>query len=248
MLNKLRHLILPLATVEQRSIHLAGKPINYTLKRTDRRRSIGLRIDDRGLTVNIPMRASEKWLQTVLQEKAMWVLQKLEGWQSTRPAPQQWLDGQAVSFLGQPLTLCVLTSLFTTPPQLCGTQLFLHVSDSENQTATEQAMRQWYQGEAMILFRERVAYYAPLMNVTARTIKLSSARTQWGSCTVKGSVRLNWQLIKMPLRLIDYVVVHELAHLIEMNHSAAFWKVVETACPDYLSLRRELRKVGLKAG
>ncbi len=248
MLNKLRHLILPPATVEQRSIHLAGKPINYTLKRTGRRRSIGLRIDDRGLTVNIPMRASEKWLQTVLQEKAMWVLQKLEGWQSTRPAPQQWLDGQAVFFLGQPLTLCVVTSLFTTPPQLCGTQLFVHVRDSKNQTATELAMKQWYQREAMLLFRERVAHYAPLMNATPRTIKLSSARTQWGSCTVKGSVRLNWQLIKMPLRLIDYVVVHELAHLIEMNHSAAFWKVVGTACPDYLSLRRELRKVGLKSG
>lgn len=247
MLNKLRHLILPPATVEQRSIHLAGTPISYTLKRTGRRRSIGLRIDDRGLTVNIPLSASEKWLQTVLQEKAGWVLQKLEGWQSTRPAPQQWLDSQTVYFLGQPLTLFVVTSLFTTPPQLFGTQLFVHVMDSENQTVTEQAVTQWYQVEAMILFRERVAYYAPLISVTPRTIKLSSARTQWGSCTVKGSVRLNWQLIKMPLRLIDYVIVHELAHLIEMNHSAAFWRVVEKACPDYLDLRRELRKMGLKA-
>lgn len=248
MLKILRRLITPSAAVEQRSIHLAGKPVNYTLKRTSRRRSIGLRIDDRGLTVNIPLRASEKWLHSVLHEKADWVVKKLDSWQTKQPAPTQWLDGQPISFLGQPLTLRVAASLFATPPQLRGRQLFVHVTDSENQEAIEQVVTQWYQHEAMILFKERVAHYAPLINVAPRTVKLSSARTQWGSCTVNGSVRLNWQLIKMPLRLIDYVIVHELAHLIEMNHSAAFWRVVESVCPDYAKRRGELRKGSLVAG
>jgi len=84
-----------------------------------------------------------------------------------------------------------------------------------------------------------------LLNVMPRAIKLSSAKTQWGCCTARGTVRLNRQLIKLPLHLIDYVVVHELAHLREMNHSAAFWCVVETACPDYIRLRRELKACGL---
>lgn len=242
MLGKLRRLITPPAAVEQRSVHLAGKPINYTLKRTSRRRSIGLRIDDNGLTVNMPMRASEKWLHSVLQEKADWVVKKLDSWQVRQPAPTQWRDGQPISFLGQPLTLRVIASLFAAPPQLHGTQLFVHVTDSDNQEVIEQAVTQWYQHEAMILFSARVAHYAPLMNVSPRIVKLSAARTQWGSCTVSGSVRLNWQLIKMSLRLVDYVVVHELAHLIEMNHSAAFWRVVESVCPDYLKRRGELRK------
>ena len=83
------------------------------------------------------------------------------------------------------------------------------------------------------------------MNVSPRTIKLSSAKTQWGSCTARGTVRLNTQLIKLPLRLIDYVVVHELAHLREMNHSAAFWSVVGSVCPGYVKLRRELKAVAL---
>lgn len=95
MLKKLRRLITP-AVVEQRSIQLAGKPVTYTLKRTGRRRSISLRIDDRGLTVNIPLRASEKWLHSVLQEKAAWVVEKLESWQATKPAPQQWVDGEPI--------------------------------------------------------------------------------------------------------------------------------------------------------
>ena len=76
-------------------------------------------------------------------------------------------------------------------------------------------------------------------------IKLSRRKTQWGSCTAGGTVRLNVQLIKLPLRLIDYVVVHELAHLRELNHSAAFWRVVESVCPDYASLRSELKDIAL---
>ena len=239
MLKKLRRLIAPPAAVEQRSIHLAGKPISYTLKRTRRRRSIGLRIDDNGLTVNMPVRASEKWLYSVLQEKADWVIKKLDRWQARPPAPT-WQDGQPILFLGQSLMLRVIASLFATPPQLRGTQLFVHVTDNANQQVIEQAVKQWYQHEAITLFRARVAHYAPLMNVAPRTIKLSTARTQWGSCTASGSVRLNWQLIKLPVSLIDYVVVHELAHLIEMNHSTSFWKLVGGVCPDYLEQRRKL--------
>jgi len=93
------------------------------------------------------------------------------------------------------------------------------------------------------LFSERVAHYAPLLNVAPSAVNLSSAKTQWGCCTAQGMVRLNLQLIKLPLRLIDYVVVHELAHLREMNHSAKFWDVVEMACADYVELRNELKTV-----
>ncbi len=247
MLKKLRRLVTPQPAVEQRTVNLVGTPVSFTLKRTSRR-SIGLRIDDRGLTVNVPLRSSEKWLHSVLQDKARWVVEKLESWQAKKSVPPQWLDGQEISFVGETLILRVVASLFATPPQLHGRQLFVHVTDSANQTVIEQAVTQWHQHEAEHLFKERVAHYAPLMNVCPRTVKLSSATTQWGSCTARGAVRLNWQLIKMPQRLIDYVVVHELAHLVEMNHSAAFWGVVERVCPDYLKRRGELRKWGPTAG
>lgn len=240
MLNKIRRLISPPA-VEQRTVELIGKSVSYTLKRTHRRRSIGLRIDDRGLTVNVPQRASEKWLHSVLHNKAQWVVEKLEGWQA-KNIPLPWQDGLAIPFVGDTLTLRVVASLFPTPLQLQGKQLFVYATANTDQIA--QAVTQWYQHQAEILFKQRVAYYAPLMQVAPQSVKLTSARTQWGSCTARGSVRLNWQLIKMPLRLLDYVVVHELAHLVEMNHSAAFWQVVESVCPDYKKLRAELRGRG----
>ncbi|MFZ1548823.1 MAG: M48 family metallopeptidase, partial [Candidatus Nitrotoga sp.] len=136
----------------------------------------------------------------------------------------------------------VVVSLFATPPLLHDAQLFVHVTDNANEALIEQTVIQWFHREAINLFQECVAHYAPLMNVAPRMVKLSFARTQWGSCTTRGDVRLNWQLIKMPLHLIDYVVVHELAHLIEMNHSTAFWQVVEIACSDYAKRRRELKQ------
>ncbi len=248
MLKKLRRLVTSPSAVEQRTVSLVGTSVSYTLKRTNRRRSIGLRIDDNGLTVNVPLRASEKWLHSVLQDKAHWVVEKLENWQANKTVPPLWLDGQDIAFVDATLTLRVVASLFSSPPQLHGRQLFVHVTDNTNEAVVELAVTQWYQRQAEHLFKERVAHYALLMNVAPRTVKLSSARTQWGSCTVRGAVRLNWQLIKMPLRLIDYVVVHELAHLVEMNHSAAFWGVVETAYPDYLKRRGELRKWSPTAG
>ncbi len=231
--------------VEQRAVLLAGKHITYTLKRS-KRRSIGLRIDDRGLTVSVPLRASEKWLNSVLQEKAKWVIEKLDGWQESRPAAPSWRDGEAMELLGELLVLRVMRSLFVTPPERRKGELWVFVTDDNQTDHIEHVVWRWYENHALELFEERVAHYAPLLNVAPRAVKLSAATAQWGSCTVEGVVRLNTQLIKLPLRLIDYVVVHELAHLREMNHSAAFWQVVESASPNYVRLRAELKAIAIR--
>ncbi|MGA7593835.1 MAG: SprT family zinc-dependent metalloprotease [Gallionella sp.] len=235
-----------LPAVEQRAALLAGKQITYTLKRSGKRRSIGLRIDDRGLTVSVPLRASEKWLSSVLQEKARWVVEKLDGWQTCNPPPLRWQDGEKIDFLGELLELRVMESLFATPAQRRGDKLWVFVTGNCDGARIEQEVALWYRSEAEQLFARRVAYYAPMLNAVPRTVQLSQARTQWGSCTAQGAVRLNVQLIKLPPRLIDYVVVHELAHLRELNHSPAFWRVVEGACPDYACLRSELRAVAIR--
>jgi predicted metal-dependent hydrolase len=100
----------------------------------------------------------------------------------------------------------------------------------------------WFQAEAKRVFGERLDLYAPRVGVTYNAFALSSAGTRWGSCTVAGNIRLNWKLIHYPLGLLDYVVVHELAHLREMNHSPAFWAVVGEVFPDYDGARAGLRK------
>ena len=242
MPNQLQRLLTHPPAEEQRSIQLAEKLITYTLKRSPKRRSIGLRIDDQGLTVSMPLRASEKWLHSVLQEKSAWVVDKLDNWQSKKLPVQKWEDGEPILFRGETFTLRVVSGLVRATPQITEFELTIPVYDATNQGVVTKKILQWYKREAERVFNECVEHFTPLMNVAPKEIKLTSAKTQWGSCTTQGVVRLNWQLVTMPLHLIDYVVVHELAHLVEMNHSPAFWRVVEGACPDYAKCRVELRK------
>ncbi len=244
MFKRLRNLTSP-PSVEQRAALLSGKHITYTLKRSSKRRSIGLRIDDRGLTVSMPLRASEKWLNSVLQDKASWVVEKLDGWQSRKPEATLWQDGETIDYLGELLVLRVVSGLFASPPQRRGKELWIFVADTGEASDIEQMVSRWYQDEAQSLFEQCAAHYAHLLKVAPRAIKLSAAKAQWGSCAVNGTVRLNVQLIKLPMRLIDYVVVHELAHLRELNHSEAFWRIVESVCPDYPGLRSELNDIAL---
>ncbi|KXS33548.1 MAG: Uncharacterized protein AWT59_0268 [Candidatus Gallionella acididurans] len=243
MFNRLRNP--PIPGVEQRAATLSGKHITYTLKRSGKRRSIGLRIDDRGLTVSMPLRASEKWLHSVLQDKAGWVVEKLEGWQARAPVEILWRDGGTIDYLGEVLVLRVLQSLFVSPLERRGNELWVFVDGVGDVASIEQKVSSWYREEAQRLFEQRAGIYARLLNVAPSAIKLTAARSQWGSCTAEGTVRLNVQLIKLPLRLIDYVVAHELAHLRELNHSAAFWRLVESVCPDYARLRSELKAIAL---
>lgn len=242
---KSKHLPTSPPAAEQRTLQLSGKHISYTLKRSGKRRSIGLRIDDKGLTVSMPLRASEQWLHDVLRERADWLVQKLEHWQAKKAPPICWEDGASIPFRGEEFTLQLMPKQRGALPQLHEEILYVPVGAPADATHIEKVVTHWYRCEALRVFGECADYFAPLLQVAPREIKLSSARTQWGSCTTRGVVRLNWQLVKMPLHLIDYVVVHELAHLREMNHSPAFWRVVESACPDYKQCRAELRSRGI---
>lgn len=229
--------------VEQRTLQLSDKQIIYTLKRSSKRRSIGLRIDERGLTVSMPLRASERWLQSVLQDKARWVLDTLESWQVGKAVPIVWQDGATIPFRGEMFTLRVIPDLFGVPPRLQGDELILRLQGDIPEQRVEKLVGLWYREQALQVFEECIAHFAPLIGVSPRAVRVSSARTQWGSCSARGVVSLNWHLVKLPLPLIDYVVIHELAHLKEMNHSAAFWRVVESVCPDFEELRKRLRDI-----
>ena len=103
----------------------------------------------------------------------------------------------------------------------------------------------WMQQQAYAIFTERLAHYAPLLDVRWSALKLSQADTRWGSASSSGIIRLHWRLIQMPANILDYVVVHELAHLREMNHSPRFWALVEQILPDYQQSRYQLKRTVL---
>lgn len=108
-----------------------------------------------------------------------------------------------------------------------------------------EAMRREGIEKALKLIPGRVEYYAGLMGITYGRITIREQKTRWGSCSGKGNLNFNWKLVLAPPEVLDYVVVHELAHRREMNHSAAFWRIVEQVIPDYRERRRFLKECNL---
>ncbi len=104
-------------------------------------------------------------------------------------------------------------------------------------------MRKSGMERARIIIPERVEYYAGLMGISYGRITIREQKTRWGSCSSKGNLNFNWKLTLMPQEILDYVVVHELAHRKEMNHSKDFWKIVEKVLPDYRERRRRLKEL-----
>ncbi|MBY0578997.1 MAG: M48 family metallopeptidase [Burkholderiales bacterium] len=221
------------------TVRLLGQETSYTLKRSSRR-TVGLRIDTQGLTVSTPLRMPEKTIENILHEKSAWILKKLEELRS-KPAPlQNWGEGEAVPFLGKNYILRISMADRT---RIGTGEGFLEVALPDPEPSKiGAAVESWYKRRARAHFAERIAHYCPMLEVKLPRLFLSSAKTRWGSCNSKREIRLNWRLIRISPDLIDYVVAHELAHLIEMNHSAAFWNTVGKIYPEYRTARATLKR------
>ncbi len=230
-----------------RRIQLGSHALEYQLRRSTRR-SIGFMIDDDGLRVTAPKRITLAEIDNAIRAKQRWILAKLHERGERRALrqekpPIQWIDGAQLPFMGGEISLrlqpaershCVFDPVLG--------ELSIGVVPELAEWQLQERVRIWLQAEAKRVFTERLEVYAPRLGVSYSSMALSSAGTRWGSCTVDGSIRLNWRLIHFSLPLIDYVVAHELAHLREMNHSPRFWATVESVYPDYDGAKAALRK------
>lgn len=237
-----------LPTIEACSIRLGEREVGFTLRRSPRRRTVALLVDDRGLTVSAPTGVPFSRVEGFLLQKAQWVLTKLDAFARGYGLPMAWEHGTLLPYLGNSLRLCL--SIGTGTPEMDGTGdcLLVPCREPQDRAEVEKKVVAWYRARALAHFRSRVDELAAVMAVTVRALKLSNAKGRWGSCNGKGEIRLNWRLIKAPPVLIDYVIVHELAHRVEMNHSPAFWQVVEAVLPDYRQQRRALRSESVYYG
>lgn len=220
-----------------------GREISYTLKRC-KRKSIGLQIDHRGLRISAPLQTSLPHIETILQEKANWLTEKLDQWENKKSLAVTWTHDATYPLLGEPWRIALRPS----GEIEMGRHFDVKMTEISLLQLTprqiEKFVMTWYSQQAITCFKERVVIYAQALKVPVPSLRLSNAKTRWGSCNSRGIISLNWRLIQMPQHLIDYVVAHELSHLIEMNHSTAFWKVVGSIYPEYLMARKELKGYG----
>ncbi len=219
---------------------LAGNRVDYRLIRA-RRRTIGMEVDLDGLTVRAPRWVTLDEIEAALVERANWINRALDEWRGRRRdvMPREWKSGAPILFRGHELKL----EVFPARRIDVACDLFhltvLHPRAHEEGEVAELVGR-WLKEEALRLVAPRVVAYAERVSAVVPTIRLSNARSEWGSCNARGQIRLNWRLVQLPPALAEYVVAHEVAHLVELNHSARFWAVVESLLPGHGPLRRQL--------
>ncbi|HTQ01695.1 MAG TPA: SprT family zinc-dependent metalloprotease [Casimicrobiaceae bacterium] len=223
-----------------RKIVLAGQTVDYRLVRA-RRRTIGMEVDLSGLTVRAPRWVTLSEIEEALFERAQWIVRALAEWRSRRREvmPREWKSGAPILYRGRELAL----EVFPGRRKHVWPDLFnLTVLHPRAQVESEVAelVGKWLRDEAWALVAPQVEAYAGRITRTPPTLRLSNARSEWGSCNARGEIRLNWRLVQLPPALAEYVVAHEVAHLVELNHSPRFWALVESLMPGHVALRREL--------
>ncbi|WP_370263857.1 M48 family metallopeptidase [Limnobacter sp.] len=228
---------------EQYAIDLPWGLCHYTLKRSSRR-SVGFVINDDGLQVSAPLRLAQAELERIIASKSTWINRRLQEWQ-TRQAQTvtlEWLlsQQQTIPVRGVPHTIENLPAR-SKPLVNPWTQVIaLPEGPPEQRLANlEKALRH----HAKDVFTHMAKQLAQRHQLPPHTLHLSSPKARWGSCNSQKQIRLNWRLVHHRPELIQYVIAHEMAHLLELNHSPRFWQVLASLMPGYKGPHHELSRL-----
>lgn len=229
---------------EPRVAVLRGRPVEYLLQRSAKRRRIVFTMDERGLVVHVPWRTSERHLAEVIGRAESWILRKLSEWQSKKPRPRAWISGELLDFLGRQLRLELVARSGPAITQIREGDVLEVALAAPHAPQVREAVVSWYRRHALAHFADRVRHFCGQLDLAPPRLALSDARTRWGSCSPQHEIRLNWRLMQAHGDVIDYVVAHEVAHLRVSSHSTRFWRLVQRLHPGYESARAELNAMG----
>lgn len=208
-----------------------------------KRKTIALVVQRDGtLIVRVPLRTSEKTIREVVTQKADWIAKAQAKMLANPPiaGTRQFVDGEKFLLMGVKYPLKVVKGQRVSLTFEAGSLL---LAEKARPRARE-AFTLWYKRMAVMLLPGRVENLAEKHSFKPAKIRITSARTRWGSCSTSGTISLAWRLVMAPPEVIDYVIIHELAHLNVKNHSKAFWQAVAALLPDYKKHINWLKKNG----
>jgi predicted metal-dependent hydrolase len=218
--------------------------LEYKIVRSPKRKKLTITVErDRAIIVHAPDGASDETIHRVVDAKRQWLLAKLRHPQKyqDRPHPpgKEVVNGESAPYLGKDYRIEIAE---TASGEVEFSRSF--VVPASHQTRRRVVLRDWYIARAQEKILGRTEQHARALGVTFTTAKIVDNRYRWGSCTVKNSVNFNWRLIKAPMFVIDYVIVHELAHLLEANHTSRFWSIVRANSPTMEKAKTWLKEHG----
>ncbi|RXK50093.1 M48 family metallopeptidase [Halorientalis pallida] len=219
-----------MAKAQPRQIDLLGNPIEYEVRRSADANETRIDVDIHGVTVVLPKSENAR-PSRLLKENAAWVVDQQRKYDTYREqVPDRAFEaGECFPFLGQDRELVIESRR---KHEVDEDSIRLRKSAVE-QSSVKRVLRNFYRSRARDHLTERTDHYAERMGVEYKKLELRNQRTRWGSCSTGGTISLNWRLIMAPPDVVDYLVVHELAHLTEQHHGREFWQFVGEHVPNY---------------
>jgi hypothetical protein len=221
----------------------------YQVRKSARRRTLSITVyPDNRVVVSAPANCSRKNILRFVESKTNWVLGVLQA--NVRKINKNLLrrfeTGEELTFLGSKYILRVEDG---TPPgvmlQEGHIRVRLPAPDFEsNGSEVRKHLLDWYMTSAVAKIHERLPIYADKIGVKPGPVAVKSMKSRWGSCSIRGRISFAWNIIMAPEPVLDYLVVHELCHLLHHNHSLEYWKLVSTLVPDHKERRKWLRENG----
>lgn len=232
---------------QQHAIQYGNTTIEYALSYTDRE-TLAIHVHpDTHVSVDAPIGSELAEIEKRVHKRASWIVKQqrdFERYYYEVPA-RKYVSGESHRYLGRQYRLKVLPSQDGESIKMDRGRFLIHTREKDNRERKKQLLDNWYRGHAQRVFTERVKkwhphfqrYHIPLPQVVIRRMK-----TRWGSCTAEGKITLNLKLIQVPKHLIDYVIVHELSHIVEHNHSDEFYALLTRIMPDWEERRETLNR------
>lgn len=235
--------------IERSEIHFGTTHIPFLIRRSSRRATVALAIDGGKLVVTAPTQATVERLNAVVRGKALWVKHQLHGASTSTTPPREFVSGETFRYLGRQHRLRVVSG---DPEPVVKMDLGWIVAavsrghEAERLVLVRDALVGWYRRRAEDRLPERVEIWSKKLGIPMPVVLVRDQQRRWGSCNQAGEVRLNWRIVQAPLALIDYVVAHELVHVVrgDDGHSRAFWAQLGRVMPDYDARRDQLREIG----
>lgn len=216
---------------------------DYEIRRSGKRRKLTITVErDRSVVVHAPVGVSEEKIREVVEAKRFWIFEKLHHKQKyapPHPPGKELVNGEAALYLGRSYRIEVVD---TDAQEIRFDHRF--IIPRSYISRRKAVLRDWYQERAKALILPRVRRFAKSLGLDFNQARIVDNRYRWGSCTVNDNVNFNWRLIKAPMFVIDYVIVHELAHLMEPNHTPRFWSIVSAQTPTMEKARAWLKDNG----
>ena len=233
-----------LTIVGKREAILDGQAISYIVRHSAKAKYVRLEVrPETGLTIVIPKSYRLTQLTNLLRKKRQWILAKLAKYGQLKllSAEKEAKSGDTIPYLGRDLQV-IKRQNHGEADNVRLEQKRLVVSLKSSTTRLSLVLEWWCRRQAGNLIRKKANELCARLGVTYGRLSIRGAKTRWGSCSQKGNLNFNWRLVMAPEPVINYVIIHELAHLKEMNHTEKFWKLVAEHCPRWRKHKRWLKE------